>query len=147
MGALGHDRAQHCGPSWYPCHNLYLVMSFCNTTRRVYHWAQGQQIVAKQHVMGRLYGASHMAISYPELSLVCGSGLKQKTKGNASGEPKIQMQFPSCSTAGVTASSTVATLRKRGFNPHPFVQKLQQFASTILLTKFVTSLRFRTMIA
>ena len=39
------------------------------------------------------------------------------------------------------------TLRKRGFNPHPFVQKLQQFASTILLTKFVTSLRFRTMIA
>jgi hypothetical protein len=82
MGALGQDRAQHCGPSWYPCHNLSLVMSFCNPTRRVYHWAQGQQIVAKQHVMGRLYGASHMAISYPELSF----GVRQWTETRDEGK-------------------------------------------------------------
>ena len=57
-----------------------------------------------QQEMGRRQGAAKAEISYPDVSLVCGAGLKQKIKGKASGDPKQQMADAMDSMNGLTAS-------------------------------------------
>ena len=110
-GFLGQTRAKQCGPSCCPCQSLYLVMSPPNTWRRTCHCAQGTHSVARQHVQGRRHGASIMLMAYPELSLVCGSAGKQKIRGKAKGEPRIQIQVPICSTTGRPAEAARAQER------------------------------------
>lgn len=71
-----------------------------------------------------------MEISYPDVSLVCGSEGNRNMKGKAKGEPKHQMARAKASTKGVMISRPSAHTPKTPFNPHPPVQQSGQTVST-----------------
>ena len=134
MNDPGHVRAQHWGPSCCPCHSLYLVMSPPNTLRRKCHWPQG--VIPMQQEMGRRQGAAKAEISYPDVSFVCGAGLKQKMIGKASGDPRHQMKEAMDSINGLTASRQSAHWPKQPFSPHPWVQQSGHTVCTASWTIF-----------
>ena len=76
-----------------------------------------------QQEMGRRQGAAKAEISYPDVSFVCGAGLKQKMIGKASGDPRHQMKEAMDSINGLTASRQSAHWPKQPFSPHPWVQQ------------------------
>jgi len=76
-----------------------------------------------------------MGMSYPDVSLVCGSAGKQKSKGKARGEPKMQIAWPRLSAKGVVACKTSAQTPKQELQPHPSFHQSGQVLSIPFVTK------------